>query len=32
MRKGTKKTFKKFKKNNTKRMWGDDAELYNTVG
>jgi hypothetical protein len=32
MRKGTKKAFRKFKKNNVKRMWGEDAERYNTVG
>jgi len=32
MRKGTAKGLKKFKKNTEKRVWGDNAEIYNTVG
>jgi hypothetical protein len=32
MKKNTQKKFKKFKKNNHKRTWGENAEKYNTVG
>ena len=32
MKKTTQKKFKKFKKSNQKRLWGADAEKYNTVG